>query len=90
MQWVRIVSPSFILLAPIFAMVSTAFEDVSTNLSAFPETFSMASSKELQSEAPFTAACTPFHKETAVGLDATSVSTALSRSARKPSRLFPS
>ena len=89
LQCVMMTSPSWILRAPMRAISSTALSDLSQKAFALAETSALASSREDASDAPFTVACSPFHSETAVGLDARIVSLAPFRSARNPSRVPP-
>ena len=89
LQCVMMTSPSWILRAPMRAISSTALSDLSQKAFALAETSALASSREDASDAPFTVACSPFHSETAVGLDARIVSLAPFRSARNPPRVPP-
>ena len=90
LQCVRMTSPSWMRLAPIFAISSTAISDLRQNIAAFSETRERASSREEASWAPRTDAWTPFQRDTAVGRDARSVSHERSRSLRNASRESPS
>ena len=76
LQWVIRVSPDFILFEPILAILWTAFSDSSANLLPSAMTASRAASKDSASFRPRTVACTPFHSDTAVGRESSSVSEA--------------
>ena len=89
LQWVMTVSPSSILLAPMRAMVSTAFSDLSQNSLAFAMTSSLASSTLDAESTPLTVECTPFHRDTAVGRESRIVTTDRSRSSLKASSELP-
>ena len=70
-------------------MVSTAFSDDSTKAAPFLTTDSLASSKDPAESTSLVAEWTPFHRETAVGLEARSMSEAFAISALNLSRSFP-
>ena len=89
LQWVRITSPSCMRLAPISPMNFTAFTDDSLNALALAMMRSVVSLTVLQPSAPFSVACTPFQRDTAVGLDPRTLSLATARSLRKASMSSP-
>lgn len=89
LQCVMMTSPSWILRAPMRAISSTALSDLSQNALALDDTSALASSRPEASEAPLVVACSPFHSDTAVGLEASIVSLALDRSERNPSSESP-
>ena len=89
LQWVIITSPSLILLAPISPMKRTALLELSMNVSAFFWIRATISPTSFVSSTPLMVAWTPFHRETAVGLDSRSVVFALFRSERNESLSLP-
>ncbi len=89
LQWVIITSPDFMRLAPIFAIVATALEDISTNSSELDTTRSLASWRVDTKDSPLIVALTPFQRETAVGRDAVRIAAFFLMSRRKSSKEVP-
>ncbi len=80
LQWVIRTSPSLILLAPNLAMASTAFSESSAKRLPLSMTDCRAPARSDAESTSRMVACTPFHSETAVGLDPRRISAALEMS----------
>ena len=89
LQWVMTESPSLILLAPMRAMVSTAFSDLSQNARALRIRISLAWSTDAASSTPIMVEWTPFQRDTAVGRESRMVRVAALRSSLKASTSLP-